>query len=282
MNQTDFLSRGKDIDLQFDIDGEKLKYAAKVWNVNNGTFSIEINDDGFGKNPISEGTKALLLGKHRQEKIRLPIRIENAEDLPIIHIREDNSRSHVRSDGFIRLKYEKIAEEEYAKKREQYINEISPEIETDADDPEFYHKFESDIEANVIPETFLNEISLLNKKIYFLQSLMTDSKAKDIFEQQPVKVNISGSGIKFNCKGHFQVGDLLDLKMVLPTSPFFIVRAVGLVVRKDKLSEQKSPIGEDSNCLAVKFVAMNEDNMEAIIRCVFKWQRRNLRTQNNL
>ena len=65
-----------------------------------------------------------MLGQHRKEKIRLPIRIENAEDLPIIHIREDNSRSHVRSDGFIRLKCEKIAEEEYLKKREQYINEI--------------------------------------------------------------------------------------------------------------------------------------------------------------
>ena len=282
MNQIDFLSRGKDIDLQFNIDGEKLKYAGKVWDINNGTFSIEINDEGLGKNPISEGTKALLLGQHQKEKIRLPIRIENAEDLPIIHIREDNTRSHVRSDGFIRLKSEKIAEEEYVKKREQYINEINPEIDGEADDPEFYSKLESDIEASAVPEKFLNEICLLNKKIYFLQNLMTDSKERDIFEQQPIKINISGSGIKFNSNSHFQVGDLLDLKMIFPTSPFFIVRAVGLVVRIDKLSEQKSPFGEASNCLAIKFIAINEDNMEAIIRCVFKWQRRNLRTQNAL
>jgi len=282
MNQIDLLSRGKDIDLQFNIDGEKLKYAGKVWDVNNGTFSIEINDEGLGKNPISEGTKALLLGQHRKEKIRLPIRIENAEDLPMIHIREDNSRSHVRSDGFIRLKCEKIAEKEYAKKREQYINEINPEIDGEADDPVLYSKFESDIEPSAVPEKFLNEISLLNKKICFLQNLMTDSKERDIFEQQPVKINISGSGIKFNCNSHFQVGDLLDLRMVLPTSPFFIVKAVGLVVRIDKLSEKKSPFGQASNCLAIKFIAINEDNMEAIIRCVFKWQRRNLRTQNSL
>ncbi|MBW1861665.1 MAG: PilZ domain-containing protein [Deltaproteobacteria bacterium] len=282
MNQLDYLSRGKDIDLQFNIDGEKLKYAGKVCDVNNGTFSIEINDEGVGKNPIPEGTKAFLMGQHLKKKIRLPIRIENAEDLPIIRIKEDNSRSHVRADGFIRLKCEKIAEEEYVKKREQYINEINPEIDIEVNDPEFYCKLESDIDTNVNPEKFINEIHLLNKKLYFLQKLMTHSEEIDIFEQQPLKVNISGSGMKFNCSGYFQVGDLLDLKMVLPTSPFFIVKAVGLVVRVDKLPEKTLPLREASNYLAIKFIAINEDNMEAIIRCVFKLQRKNLRKQNTL
>jgi len=276
MSPIDCLSCGEEIDLQINIDGERLRYEGRVHDIDNGTFSVEIDDEGLRKNLVAEGVKAFLLGQQHEENFRVPVMIESAEDFPVLRIKQNNLRSNVRADGFIRLKYERLDESQFVKKREQYLDEIIPEYATDASVSEIYFGFEGDVDTGSIPPKFHKEISLLNKNLIALQKLILNSEEMIIFEQEPVKVNISGSGMSFESDGCFQVGDLLDLKMVLPTSPFNIIKAVGLIVRIDKLPN-RSNLTEPSKYLAIKFLAINEDNMEAIIKCVFTWQRKILR-----
>jgi hypothetical protein len=92
-----------------------------------------------------------------------------------------------------------------------------------------------------------------------------------------MKVNVSGSGIRFAHNGDFQPGDLVDIKMVFPTAPFSIIKAIGLVVRSDEPLMADSGRIVPSKYTAAKFIAMHEQSKEAIIRCVFTWQRQLLR-----
>ena len=159
------------------------------------------------------------------------MRIENSDTLPIIHLREQNSRSHFRVDGFITLTYTKILGEEYARIREQYLNKINPENDMERPDSDLNNNFDADTYPSAIPAEIVDTINLLNKKLNDLQDLMDNSKAVGLLEQEPVKVNISGSGMRFNSPDSFRVGDLLDMKMVLPSSPSSIIKTVALVVR---------------------------------------------------
>ena len=271
------LSPGKDIDFQLNIDGKELIYAGRVYDINEGNFSIEINDEDLREKPILKGMTAYLHGQHNQEEISLPVRIESAETLPILQMRQDNSRTHLRADGFIKIKYKKVLEEQYTRLREQYLNEVTSEYDSSLTDSGSYFGLESDNNTNAVPAKFLSKISFINKEVHFFQHLMANSEEADLFKQKPVKIDISGSGMKINSTDSLREGDLLDIKMILPTSPFYIIKAVGLVIRLEKLSKEESPLRKSSNKIAVKFIAISEDNRESIIRCVFTWQRKNLR-----
>ncbi|MBW1740155.1 MAG: PilZ domain-containing protein [Deltaproteobacteria bacterium] len=206
--------------------------------------------------------------------------MNSIENLSAPHIRQNSSsRSHVRADGFIILKYMRLTGEEYIRRREQYLNE-NPEHAAELSDPGFYLGLESDTDTGTIPVEILNEIYRIHKKLDHLRKLMSSSEKVDLFVQKPMKVNLSGAGVRFNTSDCFQVGDLLDIKMTLPTSPFLVIQAVGKVVRFGKLSEQGPTLEEPSNYVAIKFIAINEDNREAIIRCVFTWQRKALRERS--
>ena len=285
MNHLGYLSPGKDIDLRLDIDGEQCTYPCRVSDISDKNYSIEINGKDLREKAISEGMCAFMLGHHREGEVIVPVKIVNAETLPILHVEEKNSRSHVRSDGFMRLKYQRIAEEEYLKKRERYLNEINPEYTMEALETTPYHNHHPGAESPMISERFsgqfLNEISLLRKKLYFLQNLVFNSRDIDIFEQKPMKVNLSGSGINFPSENGIQIGDILDLKMVLPTRQFSIVKALGLVLRIDEPITGDGRQRHPEKKAAVKYIAINEENMEAIIECVFTWQRKILREKKS-
>ena len=277
MSNLECLSPGKDVDFQLDIDGEKLIYAGRVCDISNKGLSIEINDERLRKKQIIKGMTARLFGWQKKRKISLPVRIENTETPPLLYVTEDDSRSHFRVDGFVKLKYRKISGEEYARIREQYLSEITPENDILPSESGLYSSPADETNRGAIPANFVNQISLLNRKLYFLKELMTNPEKVDLFEQNPVKVSISGSGIMFYSGDSLHAGDLLDMKMVLPSDAFSIIKTLALIVRLDKLSKKESSPEKGLNFIAAKFVAINEDDRESIIRYVSTWQRKNLR-----
>jgi hypothetical protein len=272
-----YLSPGNDIYFRFNIDGEEFTYAGSVYQVDSKTLSIEVNDKGLSQKEICKGMSALLVEQQHGEKISIPVRIESSDSFPIIHVREQNSRSHFRIDGFISLTYTKVLGEEYVRIREQYLNKISPENEMERSDSNLNNDLETNTDTNAIPVEIFDTINLLNKKLNYLQDLMDNPKDVALFEQEPVKVNISGSGMRFNSRDSFRVGDLLDMKMVLPSSPSSIIKTVALVVRVDHSPKNESSPEEGYNLVAVKFIVINEDDRDSIIRYTFTWKRQMLR-----
>ena len=98
-----------------------------------------------------------------------------------------------------------------------------------------------------------------------LKTLAKDERVKDSLPQF-MKVNLSGSGIRFMADREFPVDSRLSLRLVL--RPFIPIHAVGKVVRTS-LSKGNPDKGYDT---AVEFVDIAEEDREAIIRHVIRAQ----------
>ncbi|MFC1824184.1 hypothetical protein ACFL9T_15845 [Thermodesulfobacteriota bacterium] len=281
MNHSNGLLCGEDIDLQFDLHGERLIYTGRVNEIEDGIFSIRISDKDLPENRIPEGGTAVLLGQNQSRKISFPVRIESTDNLPFVLIKENNSRSHVRADGFAKLSCLPLAEKLFSEKREQYLNEIPTDYFLEDPDSGNSYRPEDNRESNPDYQMFMQKISRMNKRLNALQKLIFNSEEVQVFEQKPMKVNLSGSGMKISWSNGLNVGDLLDIKMVLPTSPFIVIKAIGLAIRVDQSSGYHTAHAAPSQQAAVKFLAIHEDHREAIIRCVFTWQRKHARAKKS-
>jgi hypothetical protein len=269
-------SYGKDIALQFNVDGERLSYAGRVNDVDRETFSIEIQDEGFRERSLPDGLTALLLTREKSQRFHLPVSIENTENFPLLRVKQRNERAHIRADGFIRLRYKCLPEEDFLRKKDLCLNHAAPEYLLGVRDPRTHYGLGADTDMGPIPLRYLSEVLLLNKKLLALQQIISNPNELEIFENDPLEVNMSGSGMKFMSVSPLKVGDLVELNLVLPTAPFSIIKAVGLVLRRDKQPKRTSPT-EHSHPVAVKFLVLNENNRELIIQCVFSWHRKKLR-----
>ncbi|UCH81569.1 MAG: PilZ domain-containing protein [Nitrospiraceae bacterium] len=123
-----------------------------------------------------------------------------------------------------------------------------------------------------------------NKKLY---EMMTELKAKlDFIINQfmlekeglskPEKkfVNISASGIRFTVDTAVKKGDIMDIKLLLPTYPPVAVFAYGEVIRAVPLEDGKYEI-------ALDYINMSESVKNEIIQYAFAQQRETIRKIKN-
>ncbi len=88
-------------------------------------------------------------------------------------------------------------------------------------------------------------------------------------------VTISGGGISFTAMRGFQVGDHLDLRLILP--PFTPIQAVAEVTGVRPLH------GHAHACrLAAQFIAISADDRERLIRHILHRQAERLRTRHSI
>ncbi|MDI1472130.1 MAG: PilZ domain-containing protein [Thermodesulfovibrio sp.] len=85
-------------------------------------------------------------------------------------------------------------------------------------------------------------------------------------------INLSGGGLSFISDKHYNKGDFLEIKMLLPEPTPVGVITYGEVVRAEK-KEGKTEIG-------VKFIKLNEKERDFIIRFVIYKERQKLRGKN--
>lgn len=82
-------------------------------------------------------------------------------------------------------------------------------------------------------------------------------------------VNISGGGLSFLTKEKFNNGDIIEIKMMLPMLPPVALYIYGEVVKIDTQV--------NSYIVAIKFIGMDEEMRDEIVKFVFKRQREILR-----
>ncbi|MCU0587629.1 MAG: PilZ domain-containing protein [Syntrophobacteraceae bacterium] len=90
--------------------------------------------------------------------------------------------------------------------------------------------------------------------------------------QQASPVNISGSGLRFYSAEPFTPGDVLEIKLVLPTHSDTLFYVYGQVVRREP-----SSCGRQNTC--VNFTVIDEDIRDKIVKFVFEKQREQLRNK---
>lgn len=86
-------------------------------------------------------------------------------------------------------------------------------------------------------------------------------------------VEISGSGVRYDCTDPAAVGDHVLVEMLLPGTPPRAVAAIGEIVFRQE-AESGAP-----GCIAVRFTAIDEADREAIIRYTYEVQRVALRAR---
>lgn len=111
-------------------------------------------------------------------------------------------------------------------------------------------------------------LKMLNAKLDAIINILTFQR--EGFSSLPfARVNISGGGLSFSAKERFNPGDVLEIKMMLPMLPPVALYLYGEVVKVERQI--------DCYITAVKFIAMDEDIRDEIVKFVFRKQRELLR-----
>ena len=113
-------------------------------------------------------------------------------------------------------------------------------------------------------------LNMLNTKLdYLISFTFPRNEWADSMWVEPL--NISGGGMSLIAKTQFDIGDILKIRMVLQAYPAKILHLYGDVVRVES-----TPGKPDSFTIGIKFVGMNEEVRNEIIKFDFKKHRKNL------
>ncbi|NOY53554.1 MAG: PilZ domain-containing protein [Deltaproteobacteria bacterium] len=118
----------------------------------------------------------------------------------------------------------------------------------------------------------------IDRKLNILLRLMVENRLTDIEQDLCREVNLSGGGLRLVLPQQLSPGEKIGLEITLPMFPpipLFTIAEVTRVV-PEKTSKEGTPVF----ATALKFIEIDEDDREMIIRYVFKRQRHTLRNRN--
>jgi len=122
----------------------------------------------------------------------------------------------------------------------------------------------TDVEDKVLSDW----LRMLNAKLDAIINMLTFQR-EGFSALSFVKINISGSGLSFVSTEQYNQGDILELKMLFPMLPPVALYVYGEIVKVESAMNGFE--------IAVKFIAMDEDIRDEIIKFVFTRQRELLR-----
>jgi hypothetical protein len=111
-------------------------------------------------------------------------------------------------------------------------------------------------------------LTLLNSKLDAIANIISQIGEKKTQVSQK-KVNISGGGLSFDSTEKYTIGDMLEIKIILPVNVSSTLYIYGEVV--DVRAR------DDHFQTAVRFMTIDDDIREQIVQFVFKTQRDILR-----
>ncbi|HMK60337.1 MAG TPA: PilZ domain-containing protein [Dissulfurispiraceae bacterium] len=111
-------------------------------------------------------------------------------------------------------------------------------------------------------------LKMLNSKLDAVLAALSSREDKAQLMPQK-KINVSGGGLCFDSSDEYKVGDLLEMKIMLPSLPSNLLYVYGEVVNVRAAA--------DYYHTAVKFVAIDDEIRDEIVKLVFKTQRNILR-----
>lgn len=124
-------------------------------------------------------------------------------------------------------------------------------------------------------ETPLNQgLWEINRKLDLLIHMFLADDFKALMNTSPKDVNISASGIRFISERSYDMGDLVEIRLILPMVPLLFVRMMGEVIRQKAVTSTPQT---DRYAVAVKFLRVDAETREDIIRYLFRRQREVLR-----
>lgn len=112
-------------------------------------------------------------------------------------------------------------------------------------------------------------LKIINKKLDTILNLLT-LQTRECCTLLPTCVNISAGGVRAPLQVEYCIGDVLEVRMVLPTMPYVVFYLYGVVVRSEKTEEAKY-------LTCIEFTSIDEEIRDKIAKFVFEKQREVLR-----
>lgn len=124
-------------------------------------------------------------------------------------------------------------------------------------------------------------IALLDQKLdYLIALLQKDTHTRDA-DFIRCGVNLSGSGIRFPSQQKYSKGDILWIAMMIPTSPPLRVEAIAQVARAAQSSKLEEKLPGAIVDVSSRFISINLQDKEEILRYTFQRQRKILRARRD-
>ncbi len=121
-----------------------------------------------------------------------------------------------------------------------------------------------------IEDSSLSEcLRIINAKLDSILNMLTFQGSTQMVMKSE-HVNISGSGLGFSTDEPYDMGDVLELKLMLPNVADAVFYVYGDVVKVDPQPENKRHV-------SVRFTVIDEDIRDVIVKFVFHKQREVLR-----
>jgi len=118
-------------------------------------------------------------------------------------------------------------------------------------------------------------LNIIDKKINFLMASLLNRNEEAGFLSGHKEVDISGSGIRFYHSQSLDVGTHYELKIYLPIITYPRITTVSQVVRVDKEKREDAT----AYLVAFKFVEINENDRDLLIKYIFMKEREKLRSE---
>ena len=184
--------------------------------------------------------------------------------------KERNSRTHLRMDVMILLHYRKLSTKEYEEidKTNPTDHKIDLSLQSFTLQP-FLDDKDKEEEIGHIDPFVTNALLDINIKLSLILSMLSGEEETSIFTKEPTEVNLSEGGIGFTIKEKVEAGEIMELKMMLPSFPIAIIRVWGKVVR---VNSQGSGYR-----VGIQYTKIKEDDQNMIVHHIFKKQRELLR-----
>lgn len=120
---------------------------------------------------------------------------------------------------------------------------------------------------------------LLNAKVDFAIKYLILKEEKGFSIPKRIKVNISGSGLMYDSDIHFDLGEYLEIVIILPQIPPRIIIATSVVVRSEEICGVQGK--KAAFRTALTFYDIDENDREAIIQYSIQKQMRDIRDRKN-
>ena len=131
------------------------------------------------------------------------------------------------------------------------------------------------ISRSRLPESLLAFLVEMDRKLDTILGHMQRGTLTSDFPLEGHIVSISGSGLTFETETVLSVGEHMELLIFLEEFP---LRVCSVMARVEK-TVTKTVTGGDKKAFELRFVHLQEEDREAIIRFVFREERKRIRAQ---
>jgi len=241
--------------IKFRSVGERTEYAAKILSADEDTIVIETKP---GARPeLSAGQYVILIAA--ETNYNAQIMSADASQVRLRWLRTDK-QEYFRVDDFFPVVARKVEKNLLDTKASMTVTFSKEAIDRSPPD------------ETIHPKLWDLLVSLDEKLNLILDRLNLEPEP---VEAEPQQVNISASGIRFMIKDKVEQGDMLEVKMLLPTTPMVSIVAYGQVVSSECL-------GSAGYVVAVQFVNMDSEVRDRLIQYTLNRQREIIRKQRQL